>query len=972
MKRILVLSLGLLLSGPAGAAVFTVTKTADTQDSTCDDHDCSLREAVFEANRAPGTDVIELPPGIYTLTRTGADEDNGSTGDLDVIGPLILVGRDAGSTILDGNGTDRVLDIRTTAEVFGVTIRNGLVHGGGGGILVRGQVSDRVVLRRSMVSSSRAIGVETGDGGGVKADSPLVVLESTITGNHADRNGGGVYGSGGGGIGVESSTFSGNSAGRRGGGLYHLVDDGSVIVGSTFTANRAGESGGGIQMAIAQFPTLFEPNIQGSILAGNSAPMHPDCSQEGSAGYNVIGVNDGCSGDGVLFDRTGTANAPLDPKLAPLAGIGGPTPVHALLAGSPALDMLPAEACTPTDQLGQLRSVPCDAGAVESSAQQVCLPGGPVLCLQDGRFRVTASWSNADGSGAQAQAVPLTDDTGNYWFFSPDNLELVVKVLDGCGLNDHWWVFLSGLTDRGVELRVDDLVTGRSWTHSRPSGAPFSPRLDTSALDCSADLQLAASDLSMTAVTAAKVSLFLPASAVLIPSKGTDTFDGACGHDCSLREAVTVSNDREGTEVILLGTGVYALDRPGRGEDGNVLGDLDVRGHLAILGAGARKTVLDGGGHDRVLEATVVNSSLEVHGATIRNGRAEMVRSNPHSGAGGGVNADDLTLVEVHVTGNHSQTYGGGIVGVEVEIRDSTLSDNEAVEGGGIGWPQTLRMNNVTVSGNRATYVGGGIAIAIEDQALTSVTITGNSAAEGGGLYLFDITCPVCPQSFSLESSLVAGNSAPVDSDITGQVSASPDPRLTPLGDNGGPTPTHALLADSPAIDQFPGSACSGSDQRGRVRPVDGDIGDIGGVGGVGGVAECDAGAFERGRGCQPGPTTLCVGEGDRFQVTARWTAHGETGDAGTLPLARDTGAFWFFDPANLELAIKVLDGCGVNDRFWIFMTGLTDVGVYIKFEDTFTGSTWSYTLEGGKPFPTIVDTNAFETCGTRLQGDAR
>ena len=80
-----------LASTPSGAAVFTVTKTADTADGACDS-DCSLREAITEANRNRDTDVIVLPAGIYTLTLTGPDEDGNLTGDLDITAPLSIVG----------------------------------------------------------------------------------------------------------------------------------------------------------------------------------------------------------------------------------------------------------------------------------------------------------------------------------------------------------------------------------------------------------------------------------------------------------------------------------------------------------------------------------------------------------------------------------------------------------------------------------------------------------------------------------------------------------------------------------------------------------------------------------------------------------------------------------------------------------------------------------------------------------------
>ena len=87
-------------------------------------------------------------------------------------------------------------------------------------------------------------------------------------------------------------------------------------------------------------------------------------------------------------------------------------------------------------------------------------------------------------SSGPARAVPLAAHTGSFWFFHPANVELTVKVLDGCGLNGRWWVFLSGLTDVGVEVEVEDTATGETWTHTHAAGSPLQPRFDTEALPC--------------------------------------------------------------------------------------------------------------------------------------------------------------------------------------------------------------------------------------------------------------------------------------------------------------------------------------------------------------------------------------------------------------------------------------------------------------------------------------------------------
>lgn len=81
------------------------------------------------------------------------------------------------------------------------------------------------------------------------------------------------------------------------------------------------------------------------------------------------------------------------------------------------------------------------------------------------------------------------------------------------------------------------------------------------------------------------------------------------------------------------------------------------------------------------------------------------------------------------------------------------------------------------------------------------------------------------------------------------------------------------------------------------------------------------------------------------------------------MPLTRDTGAFWFFNSANLEIVLKVLDGCAVNDRYWVFLSGLTNVGVEVTVRDTLTGKTWTDSHSAGTALPTRLDTDALDVC---------
>ncbi len=114
--------------------------------------------------------------------------------------------------------------------------------------------------------------------------------------------------------------------------------------------------------------------------------------------------------------------------------------------------------------------------------QPFCSNTATALCLAGSRFRVEASWRTSQGDTGTGQAVPLTADTGYFWFFSPTNVEVVVKVLDACAPPfDRFWVFAAGLTDVEVELTVTDSETGEVNTYTNPLGKKFQPVQDTQA-----------------------------------------------------------------------------------------------------------------------------------------------------------------------------------------------------------------------------------------------------------------------------------------------------------------------------------------------------------------------------------------------------------------------------------------------------------------------------------------------------------
>ncbi|MCP4548464.1 MAG: hypothetical protein GY835_18560 [bacterium] len=93
-------------------------------------------------------------------------------------------------------------------------------------------------------------------------------------------------------------------------------------------------------------------------------------------------------------------------------------------------------------------------------------------------------------------------------------------------------------------------------------------------------------------------------------------------------------------------------------------------------------------------------------------------------------------------------------------------------------------------------------------------------------------------------------------------------------------------------------------------------------------------------------------------------------GNVGTAQVAQvvpfgsdDSGLFWFFAPENWEMLVKVLDGCGLNNRFWVFSAATTNVEYMLRITDTETGLRQEYFNRLGNSAAAITDTSAFPTC---------
>jgi hypothetical protein len=123
---------------------------------------------------------------------------------------------------------------------------------------------------------------------------------------------------------------------------------------------------------------------------------------------------------------------------------------------------------------------------------------------------------------------------------------------------------------------------------------------------------------------------------------------------------------------------------------------------------------------------------------------------------------------------------------------------------------------------------------------------------------------------------------------------------------------------------------------------------------------------FLQGTGSEPPPPAgepLVLQEG-RFTIEVAWATATDSGGGHPVALTGESGWFWFFGEDNVELLVKVLDGClEPQHSYWVFMAGLTDVGVVVRVTDTVAGFDHTWTTTTGQPFLPIQDTWTFATC---------
>jgi hypothetical protein len=360
---------------------------------------CDFRTVQEAIDHASHSDVIAIVDALHT--------EQGITVNRDVT----IVGQAADGTIVQGHSepgqaTQSVFVIAEGASVImkDLTIRHGNPESGtesGGAVHNQGTVT----LEGCLITDNRAsaggglhnfgsmtlIGTTVSDnvadgtgglltgcgtGGGIKVEQgPVVIINSTISGNSSKGNGGGIFLACKGTLNLTNSTISGNDAtGGSGGGI--CVRGAATVTSSTIANNRAAQTGGGVYVRGSGESGLVRGwlDMSNTIIGGNITGSEYCCADCMLGEYSQLGVN----AHNLVQDGSCTPDLSGDPLLGPLGLNGGDTRTHALLPNSPAIDAISAVSCTlALDQRGMARPVeltsddtPCDVGAYEVQPEE--------------------------------------------------------------------------------------------------------------------------------------------------------------------------------------------------------------------------------------------------------------------------------------------------------------------------------------------------------------------------------------------------------------------------------------------------------------------------------------------------------------------------------------------------------------------------------------------------------------------------
>ena len=195
---------------------------------------------------------------------------------------------------------------------------------------------------------------------------------------------------------------------------------------------------------------------------------------------NIHRVTNVAAGTRLRFTISTTAFGPamtLFPSDSTTPIASGTTSIDHTVASAGAYDLV-ITTTQPLQTGGYTLTSTCTSGQPPTGS---CTPSSTTVCLSNNRFAVSVAWRTANGQTGQGQAIRYTPDSGLFWFFAADNIEMIVKILNACGLNSRFWVYGAATTDVEYTITVRDTARGTVKTYFHGLGTPAPAITDTSA-----------------------------------------------------------------------------------------------------------------------------------------------------------------------------------------------------------------------------------------------------------------------------------------------------------------------------------------------------------------------------------------------------------------------------------------------------------------------------------------------------------
>ena len=690
-----------------------------------------------------------------------------------------------------------------------LTLRNLILTRGsadrGGAIYIKGDGA-----RLSVDQCSFTNNTSKGGGGAIESygrRASLRIAKSSFSGNVAESGGAiSSYGSGAS-LRVSDSSFSENTADDTGGAIY-ILRGRATLTHLTLAGNSARKGGG-----IFAFVTV---HLRNCILANNSGG---DCGGD----IDKLKSRNSIIGDGAI---QGEGDIAADPMLGEWVAAGGYFP---LLPGSPALGAAAQSASTETDQLGNARLSRAAIGAVElladSDRPARPAPPGPQSgrLVADARELASAIRRARDGDTIRLSAdIAMSDD--------PPEISGRISIEgDGHGISGEGKHRIFVVGARGdLTIRNLRMSRGRARAGSAlPATDVESADLHGGAVFCIGKLAISKCSFSDNAAEGSGGAIYSHGEKARISIDDSAFSDNRA--------------DGEGGAIVSLGD-ASSLSVAACRFNGNVAQGVVGGGAIYASGAGARLAIT-GSGFSGNSTAGVVGG-----GAVVSRGEASIkdcrFSENEAAAPGGALVSygDDssLVLVMCSFSGNSAERHGGAVLNhgdrSSLAISKSSFSGNSAALAGGAivsgGAEASLTVSDSSFSGNSALADGGAFYIHRGNATLTHLTLAGNSARDGGGIFLGRRL-----GSLRLRNSILADNRggncggtlAKLDSlncvvsggGLRGLSHIAADPMLgdwvEASADSSGYFP---LLAGSPAIGAAAQSASTKTDQLGNARPA--------------------------------------------------------------------------------------------------------------------------------------------------------